>query len=92
VEGATVDVIDSGPGIPTELQRRIFDRFYRVDKSRSRDQGGTGLGLSIAKSAVELNGGQLTLERTSGAGSRFRITLPHPQTTQPLVPPLRAVR
>jgi heavy metal sensor kinase len=92
VEGATVDVIDSGPGIPAELQRRIFDRFYRVDKSRSRDQGGTGLGLSIAKSAVELNGGQLTLERTSGSGSRFRITLPYSQSSQPFVASLRAVK
>src|SRR5438093_900272 len=72
----TIGVLDSGPGIPRELQTRIFDRFYRVDKSRSRENGGTGLGLSIAKWAVEVNGGRLTLEKTDGVGSTFRITLP----------------
>src|SRR5947199_3138421 len=57
----TIDVVDSGPGIPSELQPRIFDRFYRVDKSRSRENGGgTRLGLAIAKWAVEVNGGRLT--------------------------------
>ena len=74
-EGTIVDVTDTGPGIPSELQSRIFDRFYRVDKARSRENGGTGLGLAIAKWAVEVNGGRLTLEPTNGAGSRFRITL-----------------
>ena len=73
--GLNIDVIDSGPGIPQDLRSRIFDRFYRVDKARSRDNGGTGLGLAISKWAVEVNGGQLTLE-PSGAGSCFRITLP----------------
>ena len=71
----TIDVLDSGPGIPRELQTRIFDRFYRVDKSRSRENGGTGLGLAIAKWAVEVNGGLLTLE-PAPLGSCFRITLP----------------
>ena len=70
-----IDVIDSGPGVPPDLQSRIFDRFYRVDTSRSREHGGTGLGLAISKWAVEVNGGHLTLEPTS-AGSCFRITLP----------------
>jgi heavy metal sensor kinase len=73
--GITIDVTDSGPGIPEELRSRIFDRFYRVDKARSRENGGTGLGLAISKWAVEVNGGLLTLEPT-GAGSCFRITLP----------------
>ena len=73
--GTIIDVIDSGPGIPAELQSRIFDRFYRVDKARSRENGGTGLGLAIAKWAVEVNGGRLTLEPTD-IGSCFRITLP----------------
>jgi heavy metal sensor kinase len=73
--GITIDVTDSGPGIPAELRSRIFDRFYRVDKARSRENGGTGLGLAISKWAVEVNGGRLTLEPT-GAGSCFRITLP----------------
>ena len=74
--GAIIDVCDTGPGIPTELQSRIFDRFYRLDQSRSRENGGTGLGLSIAKWAVEVNGGRLTLEKTNRVGSTFRITLP----------------
>ena len=74
-EGTIIDVTDTGPGIPSELQSRIFDRFYRVDKARSLENGGTGLGLAIAKWAVEVNGGRLTLEPTNGAGSRFRITL-----------------
>jgi heavy metal sensor kinase len=75
-EGTTIEVSDTGPGIPAELQSRIFDRFYRVDRARSRENGGTGLGLAIAKWAVEVNGGQLTLASATGAGSRFRITLP----------------
>jgi heavy metal sensor kinase len=76
-EGATLDVSDTGPGIPPELQPRVFDRFYRADTSRSRENGGgTGLGLSIARWAVEVNGGRLTLESGSGAGTTFRITLP----------------
>jgi heavy metal sensor kinase len=74
--GTIIDVSDTGPGIPFELQSRIFDRFYRADKARSRENGGTGLGLAIAKWAVEVNAGQLTLEPNDGTGSRFRITLP----------------
>jgi signal transduction histidine kinase len=73
---AVLDVSDSGPGIPAEQQQRVFDRFYRVDSSRSRENGGTGLGLSIARWAVEVNGGQLTLENSNGPGATFRITLP----------------
>src|SRR5262245_10380187 len=79
--GLTIDVIDSGPGIPSELRSRIFDRFYRVDKARSREDGGTGLGLAISKWAVEVNGGRLTLEPTE-AGSCFRITLPQTATEE----------
>jgi len=72
-----IDVVDNGPGIPEQLRSRVFDRFYRVDKSRSRENGGTGLGLAIAKSAVEVQGGTLSLEASGeGAGSVFRITLP----------------
>jgi len=72
-----IDVVDNGPGIPEELRSRVFDRFYRVDRSRSRDHGGTGLGLAIAKSAVEVQGGALSLVPSEGAtGSVFRITLP----------------
>ena len=75
---AVLDVSDTGPGIPADMRPRVFDRFYRADRSRSRENGGgTGLGLSIARWAVEVNGGQLTLETTDGAGSTFRITLPN---------------
>jgi heavy metal sensor kinase len=77
-DGATIDVADTGPGIPDELQSHIFDRFYRVDKARSRGNGGTGLGLAIAKWAVEVNGGRLTIESSNGSGSRFRISLFQP--------------
>jgi heavy metal sensor kinase len=73
---AVLDVSDTGPGIPAEQQQRVFDRFYRVDSSRSREHGGTGLGLSIARWAVEVNGGQLTLENSNGPGATFRISLP----------------
>jgi len=75
---AVLDVSDTGPGIPLDLRPRVFDRFYRADRSRSRENGGgTGLGLSIARWAVEVNGGQLTLESSEGAGATFRITLPN---------------
>src|SRR5262249_50082882 len=65
-EGTIIEVSDTGPGIPLELQSRVFDRFYRVDKARSRENGGTGLGLAIAKWAVEVNAGHLTLEPNHG--------------------------
>src|SRR5439155_10254445 len=77
-DDAILEVSDTGPGIPEELQPRIFDRFYRVDESRSRNNGGTGLGLSIAKWAVEANGGHLALD-SRGNGCTFRITLPQVQ-------------
>ena len=76
-KNSVFDVVDNGPGIPQELRSRVFDRFYRVDKSRSRDHGGTGLGLAIAKSAVEVQGGSLSLlPSEEGSGCVFRITLP----------------
>ncbi len=71
-----VEVIDKGPGVSQEEQSRIFDRFYRVDKARSREWGGAGLGLAIARWAVEVHGGQITVESAEGEGSTFRITLP----------------
>jgi heavy metal sensor kinase len=88
-DGTIIEVSDSGPGIPAELHSKIFDRFYRVDKARSRENGGTGLGLAIAKWAVEVNGGHLTLEPNNGAGSCFRITLPQ-TATSPAQPQLQA--
>ena len=71
-----VEVVDQGPGVPTEHQSHIFDRFYRVDRARSREWGGAGLGLAIARWAVEIHGGEITLQSVEGQGSTFRVTLP----------------
>jgi len=68
-----ISVKDNGPGIPREYHEKIFERFFRVDKARSRADGGAGLGLAIAKQAVERNGGRIILEDNSPAGSVFRI-------------------
>ena len=72
----TIAVIDEGPGIPDEDLSRIFERFYRVDKSRSRDPGGTGLGLAIVKHLVELHGGRVRVENAPAGGACFTIELP----------------
>lgn len=69
-------VEDSGSGIPARDIPRIFERFYRVDKARSRELGGTGLGLSIVKHIIELHGGKVGVESTEGLGSRFWFILP----------------
>jgi heavy metal sensor kinase len=73
---AVVEVIDRGPGIAPEHQRKIFERFYRVDKARSRASGGAGLGLAIARWAIERQGGHVELESELGRGSLFRIVMP----------------
>jgi len=73
---AFVRVRDSGMGIPLEAQSRVFERFYRVDRARSRDRGGTGLGLAIVKHVVELHGGTISLASELGEGSTFMATLP----------------
>jgi len=69
-------VRDDGPGIPADAVERIFERFYRVDKARSREQGGTGLGLAIVKNVVQAHGGEVRVESAPGAGTAFIITLP----------------
>jgi two-component system phosphate regulon sensor histidine kinase PhoR len=69
-------VQDDGPGIPTEALDRIFERFYRVDKARSREQGGTGLGLSIVKHIVQAHGGEVWVKSEPGKGATFFFTLP----------------
>jgi len=69
-------VLDFGAGIASEHRERIFERFYRADKTRSRESGGTGLGLSIAKHLVEAQGGSIWVESDLGRGSRFSFTLP----------------
>jgi len=71
-----LDVMDSGPGIPPEHSAKIFDRFYRIDESRSREAGGAGLGLAIAQWAVRVNGGDIHLWATQGRGCTFQIRLP----------------
>ncbi len=73
---AVLEVRDSGVGIAATDQQRVFDRFYRVDKSRSRAQGGSGLGLAIVKKIVEEHGGAVSVQSTVGTGSAFRISLP----------------
>ncbi len=75
-EEAKLSVQDTGPGIAPEHRERIFERFYRVDKSHSRESGGTGLGLSIAKRGASFNGGAVALECSDETGSRFVLTLP----------------
>jgi signal transduction histidine kinase len=77
-EGATVllTVADTGVGIPQRELSRIFERFYRVDRARSRETGGTGLGLSIVRHVVENHGGRIAVESELGRGTRFEVRLP----------------
>jgi signal transduction histidine kinase len=67
---------DSGPGIPVEHRDKVFERFYRVDKARTRAEGGTGLGLSIVKWAVSVNGGSIDFDSESGQSCTFTMRLP----------------
>jgi two-component system, OmpR family, phosphate regulon sensor histidine kinase PhoR len=81
-----VSVQDDGPGIPPEALERIFERFYRVDKARSREQGGTGLGLAIVKHLVQSHGGRVWATSEAGQGATFYFVLPgnHRAVQQPL--------
>ena len=76
-------VIDDGPGISKKHLPHLFERFYRVDKGRSRETGGTGLGLSIVKHIVQLHGGTVAAESKVGEGTRMSFRLPI-KLTQPL--------
>ena len=71
-----ISVTDKGPGIAREHLPRLFERFYRVDKARSRDLGGTGLGLAIVKHIAQIHGGRVSVESVVGGGSTFRVHLP----------------
>ena len=75
-EKLEIFVQDDGPGIPPESLDRVFERFYRVDKARSREQGGTGLGLSIVKHIVQSHGGKVWVKSEPGKGATFFFTLP----------------
>ena len=76
---SSVTVSDTGIGIAPEHQSRVFERFYRVDKSHSKASGGTGLGLSIVKHAVQYHHGRIELESTPGTGTTIRVVFPNPQ-------------
>lgn len=88
VNGGQVEVFvkDDGPGIPPEALERLFERFYRVDKARSREQGGTGLGLAIVKHIVQSHGGRVWATSEPGQGATFSFVLP--QGSGALQPPL----
>ena len=77
-----VTVFDDGPGIPAEARDRVFERFFRVDKARSREQGGTGLGLAIVKHIVQTHGGRVWLEQGDEQGTAFSFTLPAQSSVQ----------
>jgi two-component system phosphate regulon sensor histidine kinase PhoR len=80
---AVLDVTDNGVGIPAESLPHVFRRFYRVDGSRSREQGGAGLGLSIVKSICVAHGAEIDVSSSPGRGSTFRIRQPLADTTEP---------
>jgi signal transduction histidine kinase len=73
----SIEVSDSGIGIPEESIQHVFERFYRVESSRAREQGGTGLGLSIVKSVVEAHGGKVSVSSKLNVGTVFTAQFPH---------------
>jgi two-component system phosphate regulon sensor histidine kinase PhoR len=79
-ENAVISVADTGIGIAPEHQPRIFERFYRVDKSHSKASGGTGLGLSIVKHAVAYHHGTVQMESQPGKGTTITVTIPRKQS------------
>lgn len=77
--GALLKISDTGPGIPAKLHSRLFERFFRVDKARSRDMGGTGLGLAIVKHIMQSHQGSVEVDSVPGIGTTFICTFPHPK-------------
>ena len=77
-----LSISDQGLGIPRKDLRRVFDRFFRVDKARSRAQGGTGLGLAISKEVIEMHQGKIWVDSVEGKGSTFYISLPYEEYSQ----------
>ena len=76
LDGPKISVSDTGIGIPKEHHERIFERFYRVDKSHSKERGGTGLGLSIVKHGALLHGAKVTVDSVPGRGTRIEMQFP----------------
>jgi len=76
VRGIGLSVEDSGPGIPEGERERVFERFYRLDKSRSSDEGGRGLGLAIVGEIVKAHGGSVSLGASALGGAAFTVLLP----------------
>lgn len=74
---AVFRISDTGVGIPENHLAQLFDRFYRVEPSRSQDTGGSGLGLAIVKKAVDLHNGKIDIDSAPGKGSTFVVTIPH---------------
>jgi len=81
-----ISVADTGEGIAPEHIHRIFERFYRVDRARSRALGGTGLGLAIVKHLSRAHGGEASVKSTHGEGSTFTIELPHSGLAETILP------
>ncbi len=81
--GAVLTISDTGLGIPVENQPHIFERFYRVDKARSREEGGSGLGLAICKAIVEAHGGAISFRSEPGRGTTFEVRLPRGASSGP---------
>jgi signal transduction histidine kinase len=77
-DGAHLEVVDEGPGIPAEEATRVFERFYRADSARSSRDGGSGLGLAIAQWIVELHGGDIRVENNEPHGCRMVVRIPGP--------------
>ncbi|MFM8470391.1 MAG: sensor histidine kinase [Limisphaerales bacterium] len=84
--GVDIFVRDDGPGIPPEACARVFERFFRVDRARSREQGGTGLGLAIVKHIAQAHGGRAWVESQPGAGATFHILIPTAVEASPQTP------